>query len=148
MINYLTLGIYLTLNIFSYSFAQQETPRSIDPDTLNWFSPSHSPQFSCAWIAGNETEKNIYIFRAKLSANGLLPPLKHPDIRYGTVLSGTLYLGFGRTIDDSTMVAIQSGEVYCIPANVTHYLKAGNSGVTYQEIGVGPTETTGRSVIK
>ncbi|MCL4279637.1 MAG: hypothetical protein KJZ60_08140 [Ignavibacteriaceae bacterium] len=76
----------------------------------------------------------------KLKANGQLPPLKHPDTRYGTV--------FGKSIDNSAMFEISNGEVYCIPANQTHYIKAGDSDVTYQEVGFGPTATTGTAVFK
>ncbi len=149
MINFLTIVIYLTLSITSFCFAQQETLRPINPDTLRWFGLQQSyPQFSYTWITGNEKDENIYIFRVKLKANGQLPPLKHPDTRYGTVLSGTLYIGFGKSIDNSAMFEISNGEVYCIPANQTHYIKAEDSDVTYQEVGFGPTATTGTAVFK
>jgi len=138
---YSTFIFLFTLSITVLNFAQQESPKPILPDTLNWFSPPNNSNLSAAWVTGNEKETGTYILRVMLKANGIIPPHSHPDTRYTTVLSGTLYVGFGKTMEDSTMVAIPTGAVYCVPANVFHYLKSKTGNVTYQEIGVGPTST-------
>jgi hypothetical protein len=52
-----------------------------------------------------------------------------------------LYVGFGGTVDESTMVAVPAGGVYVAPANQPHYLWAPDGDVVYQESGVGPTGT-------
>jgi hypothetical protein len=57
------------------------------------------------------------------------------------VLSGTLYVGFGETFDETKVVAIPSGAVYVAPAEVPHYIWAKEGEVWYQETGRGPTET-------
>ena len=56
------------------------------------------------------------------------------------MLSGTLYVGFGETFDETKVVAIPSGAVYVAPAEVTHYIWAKEGEVWYQEMGMGPTE--------
>ena len=141
MIRYLIVALIFMTVFSGFNFAQQESPKPIIPDTLKWFSPPNNSHLKAAWITGNEKESGTYILRVMLKANGIIPPHSHPDTRYTTVLSGTLYVGFGKTIEDSTMVAIPTGSVYCVPANVFHYLKSFKGDVTYQEVGVGPTST-------
>jgi len=57
------------------------------------------------------------------------------------VLSGTLYVGFGETFDETKVVAIPSGAVYVAPAEVPHYIWAKEGEVWYQEMGMGPIGT-------
>lgn len=141
MIRYSTIILVLALSVTASVFAQQESPKPIIPDTLKWFNPPNNSNLKAAWITGNEKEEGTYIIRVILKANGIIPPHSHSDTRYTTVLSGTLFVGFGKKMEDSTMVAIPTGAVYCAPANVPHYLKSKTGDVTYQEVGVGPTAT-------
>ena len=141
MIRSSTHIFFFVITITASIFAQQESPKPIIPDTLTWFSPPGNSYLKAAWVIGNEKDAGTYILRVMLKANGVIPPHSHPDTRYTTVLSGTLYVGFGKTMADSTMVAIPTGEVYCVPANTPHYLKSMTGDVTYQEVGVGPTAT-------
>ncbi len=83
-----------------------------------------------------------YILRVKLAAGARMPPHIHPDERNSTVLSGTLYVGFGNTFDELKMIAIPTGGVYVAPATVAHYVWAKDGDVVYQEAGLGPTATT------
>jgi hypothetical protein len=57
------------------------------------------------------------------------------------VLQGVLYVGFGRTFDESKLVAIPTGAVCVIPADLPHYVAAKEGDVIYQEAGVGITGT-------
>ena len=141
MFRYLTLILFFIITIAASVFTQQESPKPIIPDTLTWFSPPGNSYLKAAWVTGNEKEAGTYILRVKLKEGGMIPPHSHPDTRYTTVLSGTLYVGFGKTMKDSTMVAIPTGAAYCVPANTLHYLKTITGEVTYQEVGVGPTAT-------
>ena len=81
------------------------------------------------------------MLRVKLAAGGRIPPHTHPDERNSTVLQGVLYVGFGRTFDESKLVAIPTGAVCVIPAEVPHYVWAKGGDVVYQEAGVGVTAT-------
>lgn len=92
-----------------------------------------------AWIVGSEQEAGPYLLRVKLLEGGKIPPHTHPDSRSSTVLSGTLYVGFGTVPDEAAMVAVPAGGVYVAPANVAHYLWAAENDVVYQESGVGPS---------
>ncbi|MBP7149731.1 MAG: cupin domain-containing protein, partial [Acidobacteria bacterium] len=65
-----------------------------------------------------------------------------PDERNTTVISGTVYVGFGESFDETKIVAVPAGAVYVAPAGVPHYLWAKDGDVVYQEAGVGPTGTS------
>jgi len=80
------------------------------------------------------------LIRVKLKAGGRIPPHTHPDVRHTTVLSGTLYVGFGASFDESSLVAMPTGAVYVAPAEIPHFLMA-KEEVLYREAGMGPTKT-------
>ncbi len=121
--------------------AQIERPAPILPDTLHWVSPPNLPGVQGAWILGADQKPGPYILRVKLAAGAKIPPHTHPDVRNSTVLSGTVYVGFGDTFDESKVVAVPAGAVYVAPANISHYLWAKDGAAVYQEAGVGPTRT-------
>ena len=121
--------------------AQTATPQPILPESLQWFSPPNNPLVRGAWLLGTEQGAGAYVFRVMLAKNAKLPVHTHPDTRHTTVLSGTLYVGFGDVFDESRMAAVPAGGLYVAPAKVPHYLWAKDGDVSYQEVGVGPTAT-------
>jgi len=123
------------------SIAQVEIPAPVMPESLLWFSPPNNPSLQGTWVHGAEQNTGLYILRVKLAESGRIPPHTHPDERNSTVLSGTLYVGFGETFEESKLVAIPAGGLYVVPANVPHYIWAKDGEVMYQEAGVGPTAT-------
>jgi quercetin dioxygenase-like cupin family protein len=94
-----------------------------------------------AWVLGAEQAPGHYILRVKLSSGTIIPPHTHPDERNTTVLTGTIYVGFGEKIRESKVVAVPVGAVYIAPANVPHYIWAKEGDAIYQEAGTGPTRT-------
>lgn len=122
--------------------AQPSAPVPLLPESLQWFAPPANPQLRAAWVIGTEAGSGPYLLRVRLAPGGRIPPHTHPDTRNSTVLSGTLYVGFGELADESTVVAIPAGGVYVAPANVPHFLWAKDGEVVYQESGTGPTGTT------
>lgn len=117
------------------------TPQPILPEALVWAGPADNPQLKAAWVLGTEHELGPYVLRVSLAQGGRILVHSHPDTRHSTVLSGTLYVGFGDEFDESTLVAIPAGGAYVAPANVPHFLQARDGDVVYQESGVGPTAT-------
>ena len=93
-------------------------------------------------VIGAEKDSGSYLLRVRLARGAWIPPHTHPDERSSTVLSGTLYVGFGEVADEARLVAIPAGGVYVAPANMPHYLWAKDGDVIYQESGIGPTATT------
>lgn len=129
------------LGLASLAAAQSLSPQPLLPEALEWNSPPGMPAVRAAWVLGSENAEGLYALRVTLAKGGRIPPHTHPDTRYTTVLSGTLYVGFGATEDDAQMVAIPPLGVYVAPANQPHYLWARDGEVVYQEGGMGPTAT-------
>lgn len=123
--------------------ARADTPSPIPilPDGLNWTSPPPIPGLWAAWMLGTETGDQGYLVRVRLAPDTRIPPHTHPDERITTVLSGTLYVGFGERFEEASLVAVPAGAVYLAPAHVPHYLWARDGVVSYQETGRGPTGT-------
>ena len=123
------------------AIAQNALPQPILPETLHWIDKPGGLPLQATWVLGAEVKPEPYLIRVKLASGGRIPPHTHPDVRHTTVLSGTLYVGFGATFDASRLVAIPTSAVYVAPAGGSHFLEARSGAVTYQETGVGPTGT-------
>ncbi len=134
--------VLMVAGIFAgVAFAQGLAPKPILPDTLQWGGPPNMPKVRGAWVLGGEDKPGPYIFRVKLGSRAIIPPHTHPDERNTTVFTGTIYVGFSETLDESKAVAVPAGAVYVAPANVPHYVWAKEGDATYQEAGFGPTRT-------
>jgi quercetin dioxygenase-like cupin family protein len=135
--------ILIVSSLFSgVLLAQSTAPIPMLSDSFRWVSPPSIPGMQYALILGAEQKPGLYLFRVKLASGTRMPPHTHPDERNTTVLAGTIYVGFGETFDESKLVAIPTGAVFVVPANVPHYVWAKDGETTYQESGVGPTGTT------
>jgi quercetin dioxygenase-like cupin family protein len=132
-----SLGLLLLAGL---SLAQQSVV-PILPEKQLWTTPPAIPALRGAWMIGSEREPGSYALRVILTKGGKIPPHTHPDTRYSTVMSGTLYVGFGTAEDPASMVAVPAGAMYVAPANTPHYLWAKDGEVVYQEAGMGPTGT-------
>lgn len=125
----------------SVATCQNNAPVPILPDSIHWASPPNVSGLQAAWVLGAEQKPGAYILRVKLAKGTRIPPHTHPDERNTTVLTGTIYVGFGEVFDEAKVVAIPAGAVYVAPANVPHYVWAKDGDAMYQEAGVGPTGT-------
>ena len=141
MIRHLLRCLLCMLAVSASAMAQSGIPEPITPQALEWFSPPGNPLLRAAWVLGAEQDPGTYVLRVALAKGGRIPAHTHPDTRYTTVLSGTLHVGFGESVDESGMVPVPAGAVYVVPANVPHTLSAPDGDVTYQEAGAGPTAT-------
>jgi len=121
--------------------AAAPVPEPVLEKSFEWFSPPGNPGLKAAWVVGAEQASGLYALRVRLITGARIAPHTHPDARYSTVLSGTLYVGFGSMVDESAMIAVPAGAVYVVPANQPHFLWARDGEVVYQESGMGPTGT-------
>lgn len=94
-----------------------------------------------ATVAGDDSKEGLYAYRIRFPANAKLAPHFHPDDRVGTVLSGTLYFGYGTEFSDSDLRPLQTGSSWTEPANNPHFAWAKDGEVVIQVVGVGPSGT-------
>ena len=64
-----------------------------------------------AYLVGDEKTPGMYAYRVRFPANHKVQPHFHPDERVVTVLSGTLFVGFGEVFDESAMKALPAGSI-------------------------------------
>jgi quercetin dioxygenase-like cupin family protein len=93
-------------------------------------------------VVGSAAAPGPYAARVRIPGGLRLPPHFHPEARIVVVLSGTLYLGYGDTFDESKMTALPPGSVFTEAAKEAHYTWAKDGGVVLHVTGVGPTATT------
>ncbi len=134
--------IALATALAASAVAQPPAPQPVLPEAQAWSGPPAIPALQAAWMIGAEDRPGPYVLRVRLAAGGLIPPHTHPDERHVTVLSGTIHVGFGDTVDEGRLVAVPAGAIYVAPAGVAHYVWAREGAAEYQETGVGPTATT------
>lgn len=135
-------SVVLALLLATVTVTPVRAPAPVLPEQLRWATPPGVEGVQGAWVIGTEKASEPYVLRVKLRAGARMPPHTHPDARHTTVLSGTLYAGFGERFDESAAVAVPAGAVYAAPAGVAHWVWAKDGDVEYQESGVGPTATT------
>ena len=79
----------------------------------------------------------MYVIRTRFPAGFRRPPARHADDRVGTVLAGTLYIGFGEQFNEQMVVAVQEGHTWTIPARRAYFLWAKEGEVVLQVMGNG-----------
>jgi quercetin dioxygenase-like cupin family protein len=123
-------------------FAQGESlvPARLTPEELKWVAQPNGNQQ--AVMAGNQRETGLYMYRTKFPANYRNQPHFHPDQRIVTVMSGTLYVGYGEKVDESRMKALPAGSIFTEPPRQPHYVWAKDGEVVIQVTGYGPSGTT------
>ena len=96
----------------SFALAQGEPlrPAVLVPDELTW-APGPAGAL-LARVVSDSTKPGIYVVRARFPAGFRVPPHFHPDDRIVTVLSGTVYVGYGEQFDESKMKALPAGSVW------------------------------------
>jgi quercetin dioxygenase-like cupin family protein len=111
------------------------------PDEIKWEGDQSGVQW--AHLVGDDKKSGMYTYRVRFPANHKVQPHFHPDERVVTVMSGTLYVGFGEQFDESTMKALPAGSIWTEPARQPHYVFARDGEVVFQVVGSnGPSGTT------
>ena len=111
------------------------------PDEFKWERTSSGSQR--ALLVGDEQKPGMYMYRARFPADFKVQPHFHPDERVVTVISGTLYMGYGEKFDESTMMALPAGSIWTEPARQPHFVWAKAGEVVIQVVGAnGPSGVT------
>ena len=111
------------------------------PDEIKWEGDPSGVQR--AQLVGDEKKPGMYTYRVRFPAYHKVQPHFHPDERVVTVISGTLYVGFGEVFDESAMKALPTGSIWTEPARQPHFVFAKDGEVVFQVVGAnGPSGLT------
>jgi quercetin dioxygenase-like cupin family protein len=92
-------------------------------------------------LLGNPCNPGPYVELLEIAPHTTGQAHYHAGDRIGTVLKGTLHLGFGPKFDESSLVALPIGSIYTEPSGVAHFAQTSDEAVIVQITGYGPTST-------
>ncbi len=122
---------------------QAQGVQSVRPDEIKWTQHPALPTGAMrAVVYGDPTKAGLYVTRLRSPAGLKVMPHTHPEDRIYTVLSGTLYIGYGDAFDEAKLQAYPKGSVIYLPAKLSHFQYARSDGYEIQISGIGPTDLT------
>ena len=109
-------------------------PTIMLPDQIQW-SAGTGPLAGAemAVLVGDPSKPGPFTIRLRIPDGGKLPAHYHSDTERVTVISGTLLVGIGDTMVESSMTTLPAGSFVSIPAGVHHYAMA--KGQTVLQVG-------------
>jgi quercetin dioxygenase-like cupin family protein len=124
------------------SVALGDSPKiglTLTPEQMNWEPNPRVPELGVARIIGNGKEPGPYVYRIKFPKGRVVQAHSHPDDRLYTVISGTWYIGWGTSYDESKLTALPPGSFYTEPAGAPHFVATPDGEAIVQVTGTGPT---------
>ncbi|SMF24706.1 cupin domain-containing protein [Pseudogulbenkiania subflava] len=112
----------------------------LTPDELKWVVMPNG--VARAYLAGDDKKPGVYAYLARIPANFKNLPHWHPDERVVTVISGTMYIGYGEQFDEGRLKALPAGSFWTEPAKQAHFTWAKTGEVVIYVVGMGPSGTT------
>ena len=112
----------------------------ITPSEMKW-EPSGSGRES-AYLYGHPDKPGPYLCLIKWPPHNKALAHKHPDDRYGLVISGVHYIGYGEKFDEMKLHAHPAGSFFTEPANTPHFGMTKDEGAVLYFYGTGPSGST------
>lgn len=131
------LLIFLLFCAPLFLFAQTRTTADtirIHSEELQW-NNAPAPFPTGAFISvfeGNSKEDGLFTIRVKFPPHYLLPAHFHPKDERVTVISGSVYIGFGEVADTTMGTEFKAGDFYINPAQSHHFVYTKNEGAILQ----------------
>lgn len=114
----------------------------LTPEEIRLSADASRPgDMDMATLVGDMGKPGLYSARIRIPGQLRIPPHVHPEDRVVTVLSGTLYFGFGDRFDPALLKALPPGSFFVEPAGMPHFAWARMSDVILQVSGIGPSGT-------
>ena len=116
-----------------------ENAITLTPEQMKWEDNPRVPGLGVARIISSGEETGSYVYRVSFPKGRIVQAHSHPDDRTYTVISGTWYIGWGETYDESKLMALPAGSFYTEPAGVPHFVATPDGETVVQITGAGPT---------
>ena len=140
---FMAVIVFMVCIPLSQASASDELPpgvKVITPDHIKWVKGASGRE--SANLLGDPKKPGPYIYLVKWLPNDKEVPHKHPEDRYGLVISGVHYIGYGTKFDEKKLHADPAGSYFTEPANTPHFGRTGNEGAIICFYGTGPTGST------
>jgi len=109
----------------------------LTPEQIKWVKGPSGRE--TANLMGDPKKPGPYLYLVKWPPNGKEVAHKHPDDRYGIVISGVHYIGYGEKFDEKKLHADPAGSYFTEPANTPHFGITKGEGAILLFYGVGPS---------
>ena len=113
---------------------------TLTPEQMKWEDNPRVAGLGESKIISSGKEAGPYLYRVKFPKGRVVQAHSHPDDRTYTVISGTWYIGWGETYDESRLMALPAGSFYTEPAGVQHFVATLDDEAVVQVTGTGPTK--------
>jgi hypothetical protein len=134
-------ALAVVLILFSASrIGAQESGQVFTPSDFQW-KPARVPGMETAQIIGDQFKPGPYVAMIKFPAKIITTPHSHSETRQYTVISGTLYIGWGEQFDATKLQSLPPGSFYTEPSNTPHFVATKGDPVVVQVTGIGPVAT-------
>ncbi len=112
-----------------------------NPAALKWVDgpPTMPKGVKLAVLSGDPGKDGPYVIRLKAPGGYKVPPHWHTQTENLTVISGTLYLGGGDTMDMGAAHVLKTGGFHAVPGGAHHYAFTKTATVV-QIHGTGPLD--------
>lgn len=114
----------------------------LTPDELKWKPVMWPKDLEITELVGSRSRPGPFVERVKFPPQFTHYPHFHPDDRTYTVISGTLYVGYGDKLDAAKLKALPAGSFHTEPAELPHFMVTKDKGAIVQVTGTGTSGTT------
>ena len=112
----------------------------VKPDEMKWERSASGREN--AYLLGHPAKAGPYLYLVKWPPNSKALAHKHPEQRYGMVVSGVHYIGYGDKFDEKKLHAHPAGTFFTEPANTAHFGMTRGEGAVLYFYAVGPSGNT------
>ncbi len=135
------LAVALVALAFPGTIVAQTEHVLVQPDKLQWGPqpPALPAGGEIALVSGDPEKPVPYVVRARLPAGYKIPAHIHPADEHLTVITGSMHVGMGTKLDETTGEKVAAGGYVLMPKGMPHYLWISEPTVL-QVHGIGPIE--------
>jgi quercetin dioxygenase-like cupin family protein len=134
----------MLLIVFSYSASAAElNPLSVEfktPQEIKWVRNAAGTNEQ-AILFGDPAKPGPYVVRIKWLSGNFSRPHFHNEDRFFVVISGTWWVGTGKTFDKEQTVPVPAGSYVIHKGGQVHFDGAKNEEAIIQVTGIGPVKT-------
>ena len=138
----LVIGILLSMTACVVAGAD-DLPKGVSlitPPEMKWERSAFGREN--AYLYGHPSKPGPYLYLTKWPPHNKALAHKHPEDRYGLVVSGVHYIGYGEKFDEKKLHAHPAGSFFTEPANTPHFGMTKGEGAVLYFYAIGPSGNT------